>query len=596
VLGQIGKLLSLFTKRAKRQMAGLVALMIVGAALEVIGVAAIPAFVGAVIDPGRLENVPVVSQLIDAFGLGTQADVVVVGGLALFTVFLVKNAFLILNFYLQTKFVSRRRMALSRRMAHAYLHAPYAFHLQRNSAEIIRNVNREVAVLANQTLTPLLELCTRGFILVCVLGFLFFVEPVVTLFWIVFLGGISVLAAALISGRLRAYGQLEQREGRTLFKSLQQASGGFKELKVAGREGYFARRISDAVDRMANTQRFKQFINKSLPPVLEATAVGGILILAVWLVLSGRTTEELIVTLSLFVVGLVRLRETLASIVTQLSNLRYSLVSVDPVYDHLKLLEPAQRNGAADAPKPVGLAREIELRDVWVRYGLDHDFALKGVDVTIGKGEAAAFVGSSGAGKSTLVDTVLALLEPESGGVYVDGTDIRSLGVRNWQASVGYVPQNIYLLDDTIRRNIAFGIADEDIDDLAVERAAEMAQLRPFIAAQRHGLDTFVGERGSRLSGGERQRVGIARALYHDPDVLIFDEATSALDNTTERAVISAVDALKGSRTVIMIAHRLSTVRNCDRLHFLKEGRIEASGTYEELTAMHPEFRLMAAG
>lgn len=583
------------SKRDKRQLWGLTVLMGIGAVLEVLGVAAIPAYVSAVIQPSQLENSEVAGSVIRALGLTSQTDVVIFGGIALFVVFLTKNGFLIWNYNVQSKFVAKRRVELSRRMANVYLHAPYIFHLQRNSAEIVRNVNREVAVLANQTLTPLLELCTRSFILVCVLGFLFFVEPVVTLFWVVFLAGLGSLGAMFISGRLRDYGALEQLEGQVLLKQLQQASGGFKDMKVAGREAYFAKRISDAVETIAYTLRYKQFIGKAMSPVLEVIAVAGILLLSIWLALTVDSTQDMIVTLSLFVVGLVRLRETLAAVITHLSNLRYSLVSVDPIYDHLTMLEPAQKNRPTGAAKPTGIEREFALKDVWYRYGPNLDYALKGVDVTIAKGAAVGFVGSSGAGKSTLVDTVLALLEPERGGVFVDGTDIRTLGLRNWQANVGYVPQAIYLLDDTIRRNIAFGVPDAEIDDVAVQRAASMAQLHTFLAKQSEGLDATVGERGVRLSGGERQRIGIARALYHDPEVLIFDEATSALDNTTERAVIAAVDALKGNRTVIMIAHRLTTVRNCDILHFLKDGRIVDSGTYDALEAANGDFRLMTA-
>ena len=255
-----------------------------------------------------------------------------------------------------------------------------------------------------------------------------------------------------------------------------------------------------------------------------------------------------------------------------------------------------RRQEPSGAPKPQPIKTEIELRDVWYRYAKHKSFALKGVNVSIAKGSAVGFVGSTGAGKSTLVDTILALLEPETGGVFVDGTDIRKSGVKAWQASIGYVPQSIYLLDDTIRRNIAFGIPDEEVDELALMRAVTIAQLQRLVENQPEHLDTRVGERGGRLSGGERQRIGIARALYHDPKVLIFDEATSSLDNTTERAIIAAVERLKGERTVIMIAHRLTTVRNCDMLHFLKEGRIEASGSYDQLKADHDEFRLMTTG
>lgn len=602
---QLKKLLWLLSARERRNAILLLGMMLIGAILEVVGVAAVPAFVGTIMDPGRLRAVPGAQTVVEALGLTTTLDYIVWGGLAMAAVFAAKNGFLVLNHYAQSRYVAGRQYALGRRLTEAYLQAPYTLHLERNTAELMRNVNREVSIVANQLIAAVLELCTRLLILIAVLVFLFVMEPLATLYWIAFFGILGAVGVAAVSGRLKRWGVQEQRAGRRLVQSLHQGFGGIKEAKVANRTAYFAGSIAAAIHDIASLNRNKQFAIRSVAPVIEFTAVVGLLALAAGLVLEGRSTESLVVTLSLFVVGLVRLREALTALTAHVASLRYNLVSVEPVYEDLRSFErrkasvpvvlsgtSAQNTSAQNTSAQKKFAR-IELRDVWYRYARDNDFALKGINVAIESGTAVGFVGSTGAGKSTLIDVLLALLEPERGGVFVDGVDIRESGIAAWQSNVGYVPQSIYLLDDSIRRNVAFGVADEDVDEVALQRAVSTAQLDRFVARQPQGLDTRVGERGVRLSGGERQRIGIARALYHDPGVLIFDEATSSLDSNTERAVISAVEALRGERTIIMIAHRLSTVRNCDMLHFLKDGRVEASDSYKGLQANHQEFRRM---
>jgi ATP-binding cassette subfamily C protein len=592
---QFRKLLWLLNAREKRNGAILMVMMLIGAFLEVLGVAAVPAFVSAVVQPERLRQLPFAAEFIDRLGLDSTADFVVWGSIMLAAIFAAKTAFLIANFHFQMRYVANRQISLARRLTSAYLHAPYTFHLQRNTAEIVRNVNREVTIIANQIIASVLELATRSVILLAVLAFLFVVEPWVTLYWIAFFGVVGGIGAWSLSNKLKRYGQLEQEEGRRFLQAVSQAFGGIKEVKVLQREGYFAGQVDRAVRSIARVHRFRQFATKVIGPVVEFVAVAGLLVLVAWLVLAGTPTGAILVTMSLFVIGLVRLREALTTGMSHLASLRYHLVSIDPVHADLQAFE--RQAGAvrrsAPPPAPKGFAREVELRHVWYRYDHAGDHALKDISVTIPRGAAVGFVGSTGAGKSTLVDTILALLEPERGGVFVDGRDIREGGVAAWQRNIGYVPQAIYLLDDSIRSNIAMGIPEHEIDDVALRRAIAAAQLERLIESQPQGLDTRVGERGVRLSGGERQRIGIARALYHDPEILVFDEATSSLDNSTERAVISALEALKGERTIIMIAHRLSTVQNCDTLHFLKHGRIEASGSFAELQRRHPDFRVM---
>ncbi|MGE5500995.1 MAG: ABC transporter ATP-binding protein [Ignavibacteriales bacterium] len=594
-IGSLRKVWTLLSPADRWQAAGLLLMMVVGAMLEVVGVAAVPILVGAFLSPGSLDRFPLLSKIAHRID-GSNAELIVWSGATVIAVFALKNAFLIGNFALQTRYTAHRRTEFTRRMINAYMRAPYAIYLNRNTAELLRNVDRETSVIANSIIASLLEILTRAVILVGVLALLFSLEPWIALYWVVIFGGVAAPGVFTISMKLKKAGLEEQKQRKVVIQALQQGFGSIKESRIVGCEPYFVDRVSESVARMAEVGRYQQFIGKIISPTTEFIAVAGLLALTGILVAMGRPPQSILVTLSLFVVGLVRLRETANAAMMNLASLRYNLVSINPVYDDLMALEPRARGQEqTDTKASRSVGEGIRLQDVWYRYPRADGYALKAIDLTIPAGSAVGLVGSTGAGKSTLVDVILGLLEPERGHVLVDGQDIRATGLRTWQNSLGYVPQTIYLLDDTIRRNIALGLPDQEIDDKAVLRAAAAAQLGKFLERQPHGLDTVIGERGVRISGGERQRIGIARALYRDPEVLILDEATSALDNATERAVIRDVEALKGGRTIIMIAHRLTTVQRCDVLYFVRDGRIAAAGSYMELQQRDREFRSMAA-
>lgn len=598
VLDPLHKLLALLSRRDKFNAGILFAMMLVGALLEIAGLAAVPAFVSAVVDREAMTTLPLVGGTLARLSEGLSSrDLVLWGAALLLGIFALKNGFLAFNYWAQIHYVTNRRMAIAGRLMRAYMNAPYAFFLERNRSELLRNVDGEVITVCYNVISTILELCTRIVILIAVLGFLLFVEPLITLAWIAFLGVIAFFAVRAVSGRLRSYGLIQQENRKVFNQSLYQAFGGIKEIRTLGREEFFSGKVMAAVARITRVNRFKMFITRVIPPASEMVAMTGLLALACGLVLQGRSTESILVTLSLFVVGLVRLREASSAAMNQFADLRYSLVSIEPIFRDLTLLGDAEVSGdAAQEPSdPVQPLATIGIADVWHRYDGAADYALKGIDITIPVGTAVGLVGSTGAGKSTVVDVLLGLLAPERGGLMIDGHRLDPAELRRWRTRVGYVPQSIYLLDDTIRRNIALGIEDSEVDEQALATAIRLAQLGRFIDRQPAGLDTMVGESGVRISGGERQRIGIARALYHDPAILILDEATSALDNTTERAVIEAVEQMRGQRTVVMIAHRLSTVRGCETLYYLKDGQVEGAGDYESLKRGHREFREMAA-
>ncbi|MEX2454604.1 MAG: ABC transporter ATP-binding protein [Rhodospirillaceae bacterium] len=594
------RLYSLLPREARRSGLLLLVMMVIGAALEVVGIAAIPVFVGVMISSEELSVIPVVGEALQSLGRRAPGEMVVWAAAALIAIYAFKNGFLVFNYLCQTRYVTRRRNELGCRLTNAYMTAPYSFHVSRNTSELLRNIDREVNIIAYQVLAAVLEICTRALVMVAVLAFLFVIEPWITLFWLMIFGTLGAICVKSVSGRLKRAGLAEQAQRKHFVQLLYQGFGSIKESRVLNREHFFARKINDSIRFMSDVYSVKLFTGKAVSPVMEFLAVTGVLVLAAALVALGRPTESILMTLSLFVVGLVRLRETISSLMTHMSGLRYNYVSVLPVHADLARLEDvsagARSAAATEPPAARPLEHAIELRDVWYRYDDADGYALHGINLTIPVGSAIGFIGSTGAGKSTVIDILLGLIEPQNGAVLVDGVDIRSgEGIGPWQTAIGYVPQSIYLLDDTIRRNIALGLDDDKIDEVALWAAIRTAHLDEFVQRQPAGLETSIGENGVRLSGGERQRIGIARALYHDPKVLVLDEATSALDNVTEREVVKAVEALKGQRTVIIIAHRLSTVKNCDRLYFLKQGRVVAEGSYSDLESSHPDFRLMAA-
>lgn len=598
IVAPLKKLYALLSRGDRLRALVLFGMMLFGAMLEIAGLAAVPAFVSAVVDRDAMAGLPMIGPLLGGLTATLSSrELVLWGAGILLGIFALKNGFLALNYWAQIRYVTNRRLAISGRMMRAYMNAPYAFFLERNRSELLRNVDGEVIVVCYNVILTILELCTRLIILAAVLGFLLFVEPAITLAWIAFLGVVAVLAVRGVSGRLRRFGLIQQENRKLFNQSLYQAFGGIKEIRTLGREEFFSDKVLGAVRQITRVNRFKMFITRVIPPASEMVAMTGLLALACGLVLQGRETESILVTLSLFAVGLVRLREASSAAMNQFADLRYSLVAVDPIFRDLTLLgdAPERIRRAESNAAPPQPTDNIGLRQVWHRYDGAADYALRGVDIEIKVGTAVGLVGSTGAGKSTVVDVLLGLLSPERGGLVVDGKRLGPNELRRWRSCVGYVPQSIYLLDDTIRRNIALGLEDNEIDEAALATAIRLAQLDRFITRQPQGLETMVGESGVRISGGERQRIGIARALYNDPAILILDEATSALDNTTERAVIEAVEGMRGQRTVVMIAHRLSTVKGCEKLYYLKDGQVEGAGDYDSLRRGHHEFREMAA-
>jgi len=499
--------------------------------------------------------------------------------------------------YASIRFSTMRGYTVSSRLLAAYLSQPYPWFLERNSAELGKNVLNEVDGLVSRVIQPCLKLVSNALLVLAILAFLLLVDPLVTLFS----GGVLGLGYGLIylrfRGRLHRLGEVMMDAFENRFLVAQEATGGIKDVKLMGLEETYVKSYGAAALTAARSGTTLGVMAELPRFVLEAITFGTMLaLILILLVKSGGNVTEIVPTLGVIAFSTMRLLPSLQTIYHSLVSIRGASAILDTIVADIAAT-PALPISGDDGAVPLKLERALELSKVGFAYASAERPTLRGVDLVIPARTTVGIVGGTGAGKTTLVDLILGLLAPDSGEIRVDGTVVTDANRRSWQKTLGYVPQSIYLTDDTIVGNIAFGVPKDEVDMAAVERAARIAALHDFVLSDLpQGYDTFVGERGVRLSGGQRQRIGIARALYRDPTLLIMDEATSALDNITERVVMEAVSRIRADKTIILIAHRLTTVKTCDTIFLMERGRLLAQGSYDELLAGNEAFRRMVAG
>ena len=553
-------------------------MMMVGTGLETLGVGLVVPALALLTQSDYAAKFPAIKPLLQSLGNPDQKSLVAIGMLALIATYSVKATFLAFLSWWQARFAFGVQANLSERLFSLYMHQPYTFHLQRNSAELTQNVIGEVNMF-NGTITYAVTLMTETLVMLSFFVLLLVVEPVGAMIVTAVLAFSACAYHRFTRDRVIRWGEERQYHEALRMQHLQQGLGGAKDVKLLGREAEFLTRYSTHNTETARVAHLQQTLIQLPRLWLELLAVLGLAALVFAMLYRGRPLDTILPTLGLFAAAAFRLLPSVGRTLTGMQSIKYGLPVINKLHAEMNLLLLHQD------VKPAGqcvFTRKLELCSVSYWYPDTTTAALKDVSLSIGRGECVGFIGTSGAGKSTLVDVILGLLEPQNGNVRIDGQDIRS-NMRSWQDQIGYVPQSIYLTDDSLRHNVAFGLSDAIIDDGAVRQAIRAARLDEFIATLPEGLDTMVGERGVRLSGGQRQRIGIARALYHDPVVLVLDEATSALDNDTEREVMDAVRALRGTKTIIIVAHRLSTVRDCDRIYRLEKGAVVEQGIYEQV-------------
>jgi len=480
-------------------------------------------------------------------------------------------------------------------MLQRYLDESYLFHLKRNSAELLKNLTSEINRVVNGGIMSAINVVSKGFTAFCILVLLILVDPMIALIVGLVLGVSYALVYWSIRLKLTHIGIIVTQLFSDRMRYINESLGGIKELKVLGREKYYLKQFRDVSQEIIKHQVFNRAAVDLPRYLLETIAFGGILAMTIYLVAVKNDAQTVLPMISLYGFAGYRLMPTLQGIFQSTATLKHDIAAVDLFYNDIKGTSSLPFNFNHETlvnEEPLVFTNNLVLDNICFHYPGVKKQAVDNLSLTIKANTSIGIVGSSGSGKSTLVDIILGLLHPQKGSLSVDGEKLTQDNLRRWQNNIGYVPQVIFLADSTISENLAFGIPAKEIDQQAVETAAKMANLHDFIINElEEGYRTIVGERGIRLSGGQRQRIGIARALYHNPSVLILDEATSALDTPTEQAVMEAVYDLAHEKTIIMIAHRISTVKNCDNLVWLEYGKVKGRGAYDELVSSNTEFK-----
>ena len=570
----------------------LVALALTVSGIEMVGAALVYTLLALVSDPDGAVDLPLVGDLRQQFGDVGDDNLLLAVMSAMAVFFLVRAVVKVAAKYAQSRVAHNAGARLSTRMFEGYLRWPYPMHLTRTTSELIRNGHQAVIETIGQVVLPTIRTIAESFIVIGLLVVLVLLAPLATLAAVVVVGGTAVLLLLFVQPKLKVLGRIKHRESRSTLSILQQGLFGIRDVKVLGRERAFAREYGRSRARMARAAYLREAAGQLPGIVFELSLMGFIIGYFAFTIVQGGGAQETLSVLGLFAYAGLRLQPSVQTIVSGLNSLKFAAAPLADLHADLQLM-----SDAGSAPRevdPLPFREELRLEDVGFRYEAADRDALRGLSLVIRPGEQIGICGPTGGGKTTLTDVITGLLQPTAGRVTIDGQDLVELQ-RGWQANLGIVAQMVFLTDDTLRRNIALGVPDDCIDEGALNEAVKLAQLQSFVNELPQGLRTSVGERGVRISGGQRQRIAIARALYRKPEVLIFDEGTSALDNATEAQMMDSIEQLRGHHTIILVAHRLSTVRTSDRIIFLEHGQLTGLGTYDELCESNFAFRNMAS-
>lgn len=566
------------TSAERRRAVLLLGLMVVMALFEVIGVASVMPFLAVLANPGMVETNPWLAWLYDFGGFKSPDRFLVILGTGSFVMLLLSAAVRSLTFYTQSLFIQMNRHSLSCRLLEGYLNQPYQFFLDRQSGDMSKNILSEVDLFVDRGLMPMAQMISQAMVLVVLLAFLLLVDPLTALTVALVIGGTYIVIYRFVRQILARAGEERLEANRRRFEAASEALGGIKSIKILGCEARYLERFRNSSFIMARRIALSSLLGQLPRYTIEAVAFGGIILMALILTLRQGTQEggalaTVLPILGLYAFTAYRILPAAQNIYQNVSSLCFARSAIEGMAHEITSVLPKGRKAQPTAHLRV--TRALELQSVTYHYLTVHGTGITDVSLTLQRGQSLGIIGTTGAGKTTLVDVILGLLVPSSGQMLVDGTQVTDANRRAWQDNLGYVPQDIYLTDSSVAENIALGLDPHEIDPARVEEVARMARIHDFVVGELpEGYATRVGERGVRLSGGQRQRIGIARALYHDPEMIVFDEATSALDNVTEAEVMEAVGGLSGKKTLIIIAHRLSTVERCDMVVRLNKGRL----------------------
>lgn len=559
------KISYILTKKQKLFLGFIVVLYVIGSLFELMGVALIMPFVSVVSDTSVLHNPTIYRTFYKTFKCKSDVDFILLFAAGLILIYIVKDTYIIISNAITTKFMTASQRNKFMDMLRYYMKQPYLFHTATNIATITRSVEVDVNMMYT-TITALVQFMNETIISMLIFVYLLILDKSITIGVLVILGGFALVYTKVFKARMLRYGEEYHEFFTQKTKWLRQSFEGIKEIKIANSEQCYISEIEYRMDKLTSASIKNQIINYSSRPMFEMVCVTAMMLVVMIKIYRGVNLSYFMPVLSAFAIAAFRLLPSFSRLTTIFNTILYNKAGVDGVYADLKKMEQNDIYIAEDNDEIKGFETEVKINDLTFRYPEAPEDVFSGVDLTVNKNSSVAIIGQSGTGKTTLVDIILGLMNPQKGNITVDGIDVYK-NLSSWHKLLGYIPQNIYLIDDTIKNNIVFGVPREEVDDERVWKAVKDAQLFNFINSLPDGIETVVGERGVRVSGGQVQRIGIARALYSNPEILVLDEATSALDTETETAVMEAIDGLKGSKTMIIIAHRLTTIRNCDYIY-----------------------------
>jgi ATP-binding cassette, subfamily B, bacterial PglK len=583
----IFKTLRLLNKKEKLKGLSIMFMVIIGAVLETVGVGLILPYISIIQEQNLIRDNKILKTIYDFLMMDSEKQFLIWFGIGLFIFYLIKNILLVFFQTTQFKFIYYIQNKLAARLLKSYMYRPYSFHIQHNTAELLRNVNNEVLNYCHLFLAPAIIFISEVAVTTSILLFLIYLNPIPTLISILLITILAVSFLYIYKDKLSKAGKDQQDYNEVMIKAVNEGLGGIKETKILGHENFYVNTYSkNLVDYSLSlyTLRVVQLLPRY---AMETIAVCSMLLVLIILIMQNAVLGNMLPALALIAMAAFRILPSFNRMLGSIASLRYFKVSLDVIYKDLILAEAdikdINRPKIERAQDLKALSGDIKLKNIVYNYPNVKEPTINNISLSISRGSCVGIVGPSGAGKTTLVDIILGLLVPNKGTVTVNGNNIFSDVLPQWQQNLGYIAQLAYHSDESIRRNVAFGIEDKDIVDEKVWEALAKAQLKNFVEELPDKLESYMGERGVKFSGGERQRIGIARALYHDPEVLLFDEPTSSLDQQTEKEIIKVIEAQKNKKTVIIIAHRISTLKTCDVIYNIIPGIGVKKVTFDEI-------------
>ena len=595
------KLFKLFTVKERYKCAGVLLIVFGMALLDTAGIASLMPFLAVIGDPEMINTHPLLQsiyKITQDFGISNPGEFLIVLGVASFMLLIISAIYRTWTQFKMNSFVETMRHSISSRILERYLSQPYEFFMGRNTADLSKTVLSEVDQLIGGVIRPVFSMLAYSIIALCMIIFLLYLNPLLFAISSVVLGGSYLLIFLVVKPVLDRLGKLRTSSNKNRFLVAGEAFNGIRDLKLLGYEKTYLDQYDSNSKDFSVTLATNLTLNRVPKYVIEAIVFGGIIAMIVTLMVSGGGIEgemlgKILPLVGVFAFAAYRLQPALHFVFYGCASLRFGKTAIAKIYEDLFEVGIDSRLKEV-APNSLGLKKQLEVRNLSFKYVGTEKLALKDINFTLDAGDVVGIVGTTGCGKSTLVNLLLNLLMPSQGSIIVDGKEITPDLTRRWQRTIGCVSQDIFLTDNTLAENIAFGVDSSEVDFEQVKYCAKLANIHEFIENNLEmKYDTLVGERGIRLSGGQKQRVGIARALYYNPDLLIFDEATSSLDSVVEKAIMEAIDTLSNEKTIIIVAHRMNTIKKCDNILLLNEGVVEASGTYDELSQSSKRFQEM---